>query len=61
MMIVRILVLLAATAIGCSLLAWLLTGHPRCRVWAWKLTRGTLVAVIAVLVLFALERIFFSA
>lgn len=60
MVMLRILVLLAAFAIGSSLLAWLLTGNPRYRLWAWNLTRGTLLAVVAVLVLFALERIFFS-
>lgn len=61
MVILRILVLFAAFAIGASLVAWLLTGNPRYRLWAWNFTRGTLAAVVLVLVLFALERIFFSA
>ncbi|THF61890.1 hypothetical protein E6C76_19730 [Pseudothauera nasutitermitis] len=61
MVIVRILILFAAVGIGASLLAWLLTGNPRYRQWAWNFTRGTLLAVLLVLVLFAFERIFFSA
>ncbi len=59
MVIVRILVLFAALGIGASLLAWLLSGNPRYRLWAWNFTRGTLLAVLAVLVLFVLERLFF--
>ncbi|THF61181.1 hypothetical protein [Pseudothauera rhizosphaerae] len=60
MPIIRILVLLAAVGIGASLLAWLFTGNPRYRLWAWNFTRGTLAAVLLVMLLFVLERIFFS-
>ncbi|PTD95662.1 hypothetical protein [Pseudothauera lacus] len=59
MIIVRLLFVFAALSVGASLLAWLLTGNVRYRHWAWNITRGALAAIVAVLLLFALERTFF--
>jgi hypothetical protein len=60
MLIVRLLIVFAALCIGASLLAWMITGNVRYRLWAWNLTRGALAAVLALLLLFVLERLFFS-
>ncbi len=57
MLILRILGLLAVLGIGGSLVLWILTGDARYRVWAWKAFRVALVLILAILALFALERV----
>lgn len=57
MLILRVLGLLAALGIGGSLMLWILTGDARYRAWAGKGLRIALVLILAILVLFALERV----
>ncbi len=57
MLILRILGLLAVLGIGGSLVLRILTGDARYRVWAWKAFRVALVLILAILALFALERV----
>lgn len=58
MLIIRLLLVLSAIGVGASLVAWLLTGNPRYREWAWKAFRAALVVVLVFLALLALERVF---
>ncbi len=58
MLVVRLFGLLALIGIGGSLVAWLLTGNPRYRRWAWNCFRVGLMVVLAFLILLVLERLF---
>lgn len=58
MLVIRFLLVLSVIAIGASLVAWLLTGNTRYRVWAWQAFRASLVIVLVFLALIALERVF---
>lgn len=58
MLVIRFLLVLSVIAIGASLVAWLLTGNVRYRVWAWQAFRASLVIVLVFLALIALERVF---
>lgn len=58
MLVIRLLLVLSAIGVGASLVAWLLTGNPRYRGWAWKAFRAALVVVLVFLALLALERVF---
>lgn len=58
MIVIRLFGVLALIGIGGSLIAWLLTGNPRYRRWAWNFFRVALVVVFVLLALLALERVF---
>ncbi len=57
LLILRFLGLLAVLGIGGSLVLWMLTGDARYRAWAWKAFRIALVLILAILAMFALERV----
>lgn len=57
MLIMRLVLLLAVLGVGGSVILWLLTGNPRYRNWAWKLFRIGVVVLLAILALFAIERV----
>lgn len=57
MIITRILALLALLGIGGSLIAWMLTGNPRYRDWAWTLLKVTLAILLVIFLFFAIERV----
>mgnify|MGYP003667552537 CR=1 FL=1 len=56
MLVIRIVVLAALLAIGGTLLAWLFTGDPKYRQYAWNLFIGALLVILAVLLTFVFER-----
>ncbi|MDT3671381.1 MAG: hypothetical protein ROZ37_13760 [Aromatoleum sp.] len=58
MLVIRLFGVLALIGIGGSLIAWMLTGNPRYRVWAWNFFRAALIVVFVFLALLALERVF---
>lgn len=58
MLVIRLFGVLALIGIGGSLIAWMLTGNPRYRLWAWNCFRAGLVVVFVFLALLALERVF---
>lgn len=58
MLVIRMFAILALIGVGGSLVAWMLTGNPRYRRWAWNFFRAGLVIVFVFLALFALERVF---
>ncbi|NMF87485.1 hypothetical protein [Aromatoleum petrolei] len=58
MLVIRLFAILAVIGIGGSLVAWLLTGNPRYRLWAWNCFRAGIVVLFVFLALFALERVF---
>lgn len=58
MFAVRLVALAALLAIGGSVLAWLLTGNPRYRAVAWNITLGGLLVLLAVLLIFVVDRLF---
>jgi len=58
MLVIRLFGVLALIGIGGSLIAWMLTGNPRYRLWAWNFFRGGLIVVFVFLALLALERVF---
>lgn len=57
MIVTRILALLALLGIGGSLIAWMLTGNPRYRDWAWTLLKVTLAILLVIFLFFAIERV----
>ncbi|ENO87584.1 hypothetical protein [Thauera linaloolentis] len=57
MLIMRLLLLLAVLGIGGSVILWLITGNPRFKAWAWKAFRIVVVLLLAILALFAVERV----
>jgi heme O synthase-like polyprenyltransferase len=58
MLVVRLFGVLALIGIGGSLIAWMLTGNPRYRRWAWNAFLAGLVVIFIFLALLALERVF---
>lgn len=58
MLLIRLVGVLALIGIGGSLIAWMLTGNPRYRRWAWNFVRIGLVVAFVFLALLALERVF---
>ncbi|AKU13672.1 hypothetical protein AzCIB_3779 [Azoarcus sp. CIB] len=58
MLVVRLFAILAVIGIGASLVAWMLTGNPKYRLWAWNCFRSGIVVLFVFLALFALERVF---
>jgi hypothetical protein len=57
MLVMRLLLLFAVLGIGGSVILWLLTGNPRFKAWAWKAFRLVVVLLLAILALFAVERV----
>ncbi|MFT3757326.1 hypothetical protein [Thauera sp.] len=57
MLIMRLLLLFAVLGIGGSVILWLLTGNPRFKLWAWKAFRIVVVLLLAILAVFAVERV----
>lgn len=57
MLVLRIVAILAALAIGSSVLAWVLTRDRRYLQLAWRITQGSLIVALAVMALFAAERL----
>jgi len=57
MLVMRLLLLFAVLGIGGSVILWLLTGKPRFKAWAWKIFRIVVVLLLAILALFAVERV----
>lgn len=51
------MLLLAVLGVGGATMLWLLTGKPQYRNWAWKIFRVSVMLVLAVLALFAIERV----
>jgi hypothetical protein len=58
--VVRILALAVALALGGTVLAWLLTGDRRWLQLAWRIFRYAAFGLLAVLLLFAGEALFRS-
>ncbi|NMF97855.1 hypothetical protein GPA27_10695 [Aromatoleum toluolicum] len=58
MLVVRLFAILAVIGVGASLVAWMLTGNPKYRLWAWNCFRVGIVVLFVFLALFALERVF---
>ncbi|WP_332672842.1 hypothetical protein [Aromatoleum sp.] len=58
MLVIRLFGVLALIGIGGSLIAWMLTGNLRYRLWAWNFFRAGLIVVFVFLALLALERVF---
>ncbi len=58
MLVIRLFGVLALIGIGGALIAWMLTGNPRYRRWAWNFFRAGLIVVFVFLALLALERVF---
>lgn len=53
--VLRVAVVLAAIAIGFSVVAWLITGQPRWRRRSWLIFKYSVFALTGVLLLFAGE------
>jgi heme O synthase-like polyprenyltransferase len=53
--VLRIAVLVVAIVLGVAVLAWLLTGDPRWRRFAWTVFKYSVFGLAAILVLFAGE------
>lgn len=58
MVLIRLFAILALIGTGGSLVAWMLTGNPKYRIWAWNCFRAGIVVLFVFLALFALERVF---
>ena len=57
MLIMRLMLLLAVLGVGAAVVLWLLTGKTQYRSWAWRIFRVSVMLVLAVLALFAIERV----
>ena len=53
--VLRIAVVVVAVVLGVAVLAWLFTGDPRWRRFAWLLFKYAVFALMAILLLFAGE------
>jgi hypothetical protein len=60
LLILRLVVVLAVLVIAASLATYLLTGNLRYRVFAWKVFKVLLAAVLVFLALLLLERAFIT-
>ncbi len=58
MLVIRILALLALVGIGGALAAWMLTGNPKYRQWAWRFFLAALAILSLLLGLLVFERLF---
>ena len=57
MIFVRIFALLALIGIGGSLVAWMLTGDPKYRRWAWSVLQVAVAILLVLFLIFAIERV----
>ena len=57
MIFVRIFALLALIGIGGSLVAWMLTGDPKYRRWAWSVLQVAVATLLVLFLIFAIERV----
>lgn len=57
MLVLRIVAILATLVIGSSVLAWVVTRDRRYLQLAWRVTQGSLIVALAVMALFAAERL----
>ena len=57
MLLLRIVAILAVLAIGSSVLAWVVTRDRRYLQFAWRVAKGSLIVALAVMALFAAERL----
>jgi hypothetical protein len=57
MLLLRFVAILAVFAIGASVLAWVVTRDSRYLQVAWRIGKGSLILALAVMALFAAERI----
>jgi hypothetical protein len=57
MLILRIVAILAMFALGASVLAWIVTRDSRYLQLAWRIAKGALLIALAVMALFAAERL----
>jgi hypothetical protein len=56
-LIIRIIVLATAAALGVSVTLWLYTGERKWLLLAWRIFKVALYAIVVVLLLFAGERL----
>jgi hypothetical protein len=57
MLLLRFVGILAVFAIGASVLAWVVTRDSRYLQVAWRIGKGSLILALAVMALFAAERL----
>lgn len=57
MFVLRVAAVLALVAIGATILLWLYTREAKYLAWAWRIGKATLFFALAVLLLFAAERL----
>lgn len=57
MFLLRVVAVLAVVAIGAAILLWLYTRDAKYLTWAWRIGKATLFFTLAVLLLFAAERL----
>jgi len=55
--VLRVAIIVVALVLGASVLAWLLTGDPRWRRFAWQVFKYSVFVLLAILLLFAGEAI----
>ena len=53
--VLRVAIIVVALVLGASVLAWLLTGDPRWRRFAWRVFKYSVFVLLAILLLFAGE------
>lgn len=57
MIFVRVFALLALLGVGGSLIAWMLTGDPKYRRWAWAVLQVGVAILLILFLIFAIERV----
>jgi hypothetical protein len=57
MLLLRLVAILAAFAIGASVLAWIVSRDGRYLQLAWRIGKGSVIVALAVMALFAAERL----
>jgi hypothetical protein len=57
MFVLRIVAVLAVAAIGANILLWIATRQRRYLDWAWRIGKASIFFALAVLLLFAAERL----
>lgn len=61
MVIIRILVVAAAIVLGFGVLMYVITGQPAWRRFTWRAFTASVLALVVVLLLFALEHLWTQA
>ena len=57
MIFVRIFALLALLGVGGSLIAWMVTGDPKYRRYAWTVLQVAVAILLVLFLIFAIERV----